>query len=108
MRLRVKETNGRLHTVEADPQIQFDRFREMVHKLVPGIAPDMQKLVFDGRLLDADTLKATGLKDGGAALVPFSLHLLLLASDLSFLHLHEPSLPSRRPYRHLGTSSRVS
>jgi hypothetical protein len=71
MRLRVKETNGRLHTVEADPQIQFDRFREMVHKLVPGIAPDMQKLVFDGRLLDADTLKATGLKDGGAALVPF-------------------------------------
>ncbi len=27
---------------------------------------------------------------------------LLLASDLSFLHLPEPSLPSRRPSRHLG------
>jgi hypothetical protein len=102
MKLRVKETNGRLHTVEADPHTSFDRFRELVHKVVPGIAPDAQKLVFNGRLLEAVTLKANGVKDGGARAPPPPILLPLHSAEF-----FSPLLGVRSchgPSRHLGTS----
>lgn len=65
MKLLVKELNGSLHAIEADPLMRFDRFRELVHKAVPGVPIESQKLIFGNRLLEAETLKAACLKDGG-------------------------------------------
>jgi hypothetical protein len=67
MHITVQTLKGQSCSLECTHTLSVDGLKDLVHKKIPSISRDSQRLILRGKLLKTDftSVKEAGIKDGG-------------------------------------------